>query len=79
MEQETMKDIFDRTMANCRFYEKQDDELKLLNEIGVLRGVAYCLQLAGICPHSEEFAHFIGVQQTLIKQNEDELFEGGIE
>ena len=62
-----MKEIFERTMKNCRFYEKSGDAASLLNEIGCLRGVAYCLEAEGCCPHSEEFLHFIELQQELKK------------
>ncbi len=38
-----MVDVYERTLKNCAFYESEGMERKLLNEIGVLRGVAYCL------------------------------------
>lgn len=47
MNRETNRDIYNRTMNNCKFYEKENQALKLLNEIGVLRGISYCLENEG--------------------------------
>lgn len=56
---------FERTLRNCSFYEKEGKAMSLANEIGVLRGIAYCMELEGECPHTEEFMHFIEIQQKL--------------
>jgi hypothetical protein len=60
-------ELLERTLTNCRFYEKEKDTKHLLNEIGVLRGIAYVLELTGQCPHTEEFLHFIEIQNKLTK------------
>lgn len=36
--------LYNRTMKNCRFYMENGKEDHLLNEIGVLRGIAYCME-----------------------------------
>lgn len=59
--------IYERTINNCLFYEKENKKEHLLNEIGVLRGVAYCLESVGICPHTKEFFHMIDLQNELLK------------
>ena len=61
-------DSFNRTMNNCRFYEQEGNELSLLNEIGVLRGLAYALDAFSSkdCYHSDDFIHFINRQQELL-------------
>lgn len=61
----TVIGLFERTMNNCRYYEKENLNMHLLNEIGVLRGIAYVLELTGTCPHSEEFLYYIQKQQEL--------------
>lgn len=37
-------DKFNQTKKNCLFYEKEGKQQSLLNEIGVLRGIASCLE-----------------------------------
>ena len=67
MYDDMMLDIYKRTLNNCEFYEKENKPLNLLNEIGVLRGVAYCLEAAGLdfAFNNSRFEHFIKVQQEL--------------
>lgn len=67
MERETFLDIFDRTIKNCEYFAKEGKSMSLSNEIGVLRGIAYCMEIVGLCPHTEEFAHFIELQEKLKK------------
>jgi len=64
-EKEKLLEIFNRTMQNCEFYEAEKQDTKLLNEIGCLRGIAYCLESVGICPHSEKFLYYINIQNQL--------------
>jgi len=63
----TVVGLFERTMNNCRYYEKEKMYNHLLNEIGVLRGIAYVLELTGTCPHTDEFLYFINIQEQLKK------------
>ena len=63
----TVIELWERTLKNCKFYEKENDIKHLLNEIGVLRGIAYVLELTGQCPHTDKFLHFIEIQNELIK------------
>lgn len=37
-------EIFERTYNNCLFYEKENNTIGLVNEIGCLRGVAYAME-----------------------------------
>lgn len=37
-------DIYERTDRNCAYYESKNDDALLLNEIGVLRGIAYAIE-----------------------------------
>lgn len=65
-EREDIKQSFERTMNNCIFYETEGKTIALVNEIGVLRGLCYAMQILGIGSfNSEEFLHFIDVQQKL--------------
>lgn len=61
----TLNELFERTLKNCSFYEKEGKTINLVNEIGVLRGIGYCMELEGECLHTEEFMHFIEIQQKL--------------
>lgn len=40
----SLLELFDRTFKNCEFYEQEHDNDALLNEIGVLRGIMYCIE-----------------------------------
>ena len=42
--EESLCRLYDRTMRNCIFYKAEGKEKCLLNEIGVLRGIAYCME-----------------------------------
>ena len=70
MEIAKMKDIFERTKNNCRFYEKEGKQSSLLNEIGVLRGIAYCLEvMTGKLPlDDDEFLRLISIQNDMKNQ-----------
>lgn len=46
-----------------KFYEKEKNHVALLNELGVLRGVAYVLELTGENIITEDFLHFIELQE----------------
>ena len=65
-EKNKMIELFNRTYGNCLYYKERSKEYSLANEIGVLRGIAYCLSdIAGICPHNGDFMEMIGIQQLL--------------
>lgn len=61
----TLLGIFERTINNCKFYEKEGKTNSLLNEIGVLRGIMYCMELCGQEYRNEDTIHFIEIQQKL--------------
>ena len=42
--------LYNRTLKNCEFYEKENNTACLLSEIGCLRGIAYCMELSGADP-----------------------------
>lgn len=62
-----MKEIYQRTINNCKFYLQENDK-RLLNEIGVLRGVCYCLESQGetFFYNDKDFVMFIDKQQELL-------------
>lgn len=63
---ETIIDVYNRTMNNCKTHIQYDNTASLLNEIGVLRGVAYCMEIVGIpYPNFTEFQEMIDIQQKL--------------
>ena len=55
-----------QTMKNCFFYEQKGDKAHLLNEIGVLRGLAYAMEVVGCCPHNDDFFYFISLQNEML-------------
>ena len=65
---ETVMDIYNRTIRNCKYYESIHDDISLINEIGVLRGIYYCLQTVGVAPEDEVVSRFFETQEKLKKQ-----------
>ena len=60
------QDLFDRTYRNCQFYLSQGNEYSLANEIGVLRGIVYCMDEIGEEPENlRQFNEMIDKQQEL--------------
>ena len=58
--------IYKRTKKNCLFYEQEGNEKRLLNEIGCLRGIAYCLEELGVCVHGDEvFLRMIALAENM--------------
>lgn len=64
--EEKIIELFERTMKNCNFYEKENQVAHLLNEIGVLRGIAYVMEEMKLCPHTEEFLYYINLQNVIL-------------
>ena len=60
--------LYSRTLENCRFYDRTGDDARLLNEIGALRGIAYCMEGAGLCPHDPALRYFIARQNALLEK-----------
>ena len=64
--------LYNRTLNNCMYYEEERKTLELINEIGVLRGIAYCLQAHGDpIDDFDNFAHFMNVQTELLGNGGD--------
>jgi len=71
MENENMMQIYKRTYKNCVFYKENGNNAALLNEIGVLRGIVYCIE--SVIGHKnafelmcdKKFAELISEQQRL--------------
>ena len=61
-------DDFYQTMKNCFFYEHKGDKTHLLNEIGVLRGLAYAMEAVDCCPHNDDFFHFVHIQNEMLEE-----------
>lgn len=68
--------IFERTLDNCLYYEKEEMIEHLLNEIGCLRGIAYALETVGIYPYrsnftyADEFLRLIAIQSDNLQEEE---------
>ena len=69
MKNKELKELYERTLNNCRFYLKENMNKKLLNEIGVLRGIAYVLELNNInVVKNDDFINFIKMQNELLNE-----------
>lgn len=64
-EKEEIIKLFERTLNNCSYYENNNKTISLANEIGVLRGIAYTMEVVGLCPYTDSFLHYIDIQQKL--------------
>lgn len=69
---DTLLSIYERTLKNCKLYEKENKHVSLVNEIGVLRGIAYCMEIVDRCPINEEFLYYINLQEKY-KKGDDTL------
>lgn len=65
-----LEPIYKQILRNCYFYEKEGNNKKLLNEIGALRGVAYCIESTSrdIKHADREFLRFIAIQNELLNK-----------
>ena len=74
MNNENIISIYNRTYNNCKFYFEKGENRRLLNEIGVLRGIVYCIQSI-IGENNKHFAlnrliDFPAFLEMIEKQNE---------
>lgn len=60
-----VREVFERTLNNCKFYEMEGKRISLLNEIGTLRGLMYAMEYVDRCPMNDEVMHFINLQESL--------------
>lgn len=67
----TIMELLEDTLSNCKYYEKENKIQHLLNEIGVLRGLAYALEIIGVCPHTDEIQHFMGVAHEILRKADE--------
>lgn len=67
-----IKQDFAQHIKNCIYYEEKNDKNALLNEIGVVRGLSYAMQMIGVCPfhntNTDKFLHFIDMQNKLLNR-----------
>lgn len=65
--EKVMEQLYYRTLRNCAYYEQKNDSKALLNEIGCLRGIAYCLEYYGWFKHytDSQFIRLIELQQEM--------------
>lgn len=63
--------LFDRTIDNCYFYERNNETISLVNEIGVLRGLGYAMEALGLCPYNDLFLYYIDIQEKIKNQKEN--------
>ena len=74
-EMSKMLDLYNRTLKNCEYYNYKDmykkkADISLANEIGALRGIAYCLELQGFdITELTDFKKWVDIQQ-IMKENE---------
>ncbi len=62
-------DLLERTLNNCRFYEKDNQNEKLVNEVGCLRGILYCLEKVGAVQMNDEVTSFIDKANEFMKKS----------
>ena len=66
-----MLNLYNRTLKNCEYYNYKDtykskSDISLTNEIGVLRGIAYCLELHGFdIAELPDFKLWMDIQQIM--------------
>ena len=65
---EKVGEFYDSTLANCSMYEKAGMQGLLLNEIGALRGIAYCMELVTELYETEKFQHFMDIQDKCLAE-----------
>lgn len=64
---ENLIEIYNRTYRNCRFYQDKGDEKALLNEIGVLRGIMYCIDVT-IGGYSNDLIDYEAFKEMIAEQ-----------
>ena len=62
---DSVTEAYGNTLKNCKYYEDNKDYTALLNEVGVLRGIVYCMETIGFQPDMKDFLHFIDIQVYL--------------
>lgn len=68
--EKTVMELWNRTLKNCRYYEQENKLKYLLREIGVLRGLADVLRISNQSYYTEEYQHFLNIQNELLKSNQ---------
>ena len=69
MNNDKLMSLYNRTLNNCKYYEKQKDTFSLISEIGCLRGIAYCIEESGTDPLSlPDLMHFIKISNGLLNK-----------
>ena len=70
--EEKLMPIYFRSVRNIRFYKEVGKEKELLNEIGVLRGIVYCMDelvgLENLHIDMDEFSALIAEQERLLNK-----------
>lgn len=61
-------ELYIRTLRNCYHYKEKNQYKRLLNEIGVLRGLAMALEASNVIIRNREFESYITLQNTLIER-----------
>ncbi|MBO5967292.1 MAG: hypothetical protein J6S14_02205 [Clostridia bacterium] len=62
----TLIDLYNRTYDNCVFFKDKGNDAALLNEIGVLRGIVYCMEAV----LGEENVHLAGDFAGWVKEQQ---------
>lgn len=61
-------ELYVRTLRNCYHYKEKKQYKRLLNEIGVLRGLAMALEVNNVNIRNREFDSYISLQNALIER-----------
>ena len=61
-------DLYIRTLRSCYHYKEKKQYKRLLNEIGVLRGLVMALEANNVNIRNREFDSYISLQNTLIER-----------
>ena len=62
--------LYDRyinSLKNCYYFQQQNENKKLLNEIGTLRGLADALDIYNVGVKNVEYEIFLQIEKNLLK------------
>ncbi len=76
-EREILMNLYNRTLSNCTYYNSKGMKNSLLNEIGVLRGILYCIEgileedISNPIFYNDKFVELIKFQQSMKEADEE--------
>lgn len=75
-ERQILMNLYSRTISNCRYYKSKGMKNSLLNEIGVLRGILYCIEgileedISSPTFFNDQLVELIKFQQNMKEEDE---------